>query len=527
MKFSGCVLVAAAAIAVGAESSTSFFDKWSDSDIKQYLKDNGHEVADKVQQPLESLKELALKEWQKHNEQKPWWKIWDNQEDSGSWLQEESDSEVGDWLFDTWSADSLKKLLKSARLKYDSSSSRDALVSTAKNNFKKISDKVGASGFYPSEPFFKHWETSDLKNWLAEYGISYDQAKSTRDDLLKKVRDNIHRATKYYDDERLELLTSLNFLSDYYDNDGSLDAVDFSSWSPSVLKKWLNLHKVKLDETLAEDRDYLINLATKSKNLLNDDVEWLSNAAQKQVSSSLSNGPDAILSLWDSAVGKGDKPKYDSGDEEEEEVINDTFLLDVEYWPKQKLKEFLEARDISYPVLSTRKDLRNMVIKYRSKPVKNLKDVDSAWFPGFSLGQNLQQWSVENTQAAKDALGSARDKLRDWTSGSYEKAEDSAESAGAEVKSNSKNVANNFKQKMSDWTDIFESWTADELTKYLNNFGIRVPTSFTKKKLVRMAKANSKSFFGPRLEPSYFDRLNKKVREWANYGYSYILQTVS
>ncbi|AGO12894.1 AaceriADL360Cp [[Ashbya] aceris (nom. inval.)] len=685
MRVSHWMIAVSAALAAGATASSAV-EQWNVADLKEYLKDSGQEVA---QDSLDALKEAASREWEKRTSgsKSVLDLLWRPKQTPHDWFGSDYSNPVSEWLFNTWPGEELQKLLKHSRVKTDPTWSRDKLVAVAKRNFKKISETLGVSGYYPSESYFKLWDNSELKDWLEDYGIPYSKGEKARDYLLKVVRENIRRASDFYHDERYEVLTSVGFLNEEFSRTGTVDHVDFSSWPLDSLRSWLEVHKLKFDKNMAEDKKYLVSLAEKNKNLLMDDVEWLGSIAQKELSEILKRkdeamkrgkdaaakskhaikqsgedavqygkdagnaamnygknvgkdavnagkdavnagkhagkdavnagkdavnagkhaGKDAVNAGKDAvnagkhagkdAVNAGKKAGKDAvkagkhagkdavdagrdavhdavnagkhagkdavdagrdavhagreagrdaveagretgdsfvhhgkdmlhaGQESAEslwdsikgyfnradDVINDTFLLDVDNWPKRRLKHFLEARGVKYSLLSTRKDLLKSVIKHRNKPVRDLKETKHKWFPSWTL-DNLQHWSSEKTEQGKEKYNSAKDHLK---------------AGGNKVHDQSKETNEAIKQKIDDWIETFNSWTTEDLQTYLRSFGIQAPKSYKKDQLVNLALKHSKAFFGSSTESttsSYLRFLPQKAREWVNYGYSLLVR---
>ncbi|AEY95855.1 FADL360Cp [Eremothecium gossypii FDAG1] len=645
MRVSHWMIAVSAALAAGATASSAA-EQWNVADLKEYLKDSGQEVA---HDSLDALRDAASKEWEKHTDGRKSMLdlLWRPKQTPHDWFGSDYTNPVSEWLFNTWPVEELQKLLKHSRVKTDPTWSRDKLVAVSKRNFKKISETLGVSGYYPSESYFKLWDSSELKEWLDDYGIPYSKAATARDQLLKVVRENIRRASDFYHDERYEVLTSVGFLNDEFSRTGTVDHVDFSSWPLDSLRSWLEVHKLKFDRNMAEDKQYLVALAEKNKKLLMDDVEWLGSIAQKELAE-IFKQKDAAMKLSKEAAGKsknaikksgqnavqygkdagnaamgygknvgkdavnagrdvanagkhagkdavnagkdavntgkhagkdavnagkkagkdavaagkhagkdvvdagrdaihagkeagmdavevgreaGDsfvhhgKDLFHAGQESAEslwdsikgyfnkadDVINDTFLLDVENWPKRRLKHFLEARGVKYSLLSTRKDLLKSVIKYRNKPVHDLKETKNKWFPSWTL-ENLQHWSSEKTEQGKEKYNSAKDHLK----------------AGSnKVQDQSKEANEAIKQKIDDWVETFNSWTTDDLQTYLRSFGIQPPKSYKKDQLVDLALKHSKAFFGSSSDSSesgYFRFVPRIARKWFNYGYSLLVR---
>ncbi|SCU86163.1 LADA_0D12706g1_1 [Lachancea dasiensis] len=386
MKIAGLVLLASLA----AADVQGLYEKWTSNDLEQYLHDQKQTLQKAGSENVEVLRKHAADAWNKQTQPTPWWKFWASRTRLADFANNQDP--ISEWFFDTWTAKDLRKLLSKSKVKYNSDLSRDALVSKAKENFQKISDSNQLSGLYPSQQYFANWDEYDLKAWLDEYRIPYEKSKAKKDELLAKVRENIYAASRFADDERLNLLDTLDFADqELVDKAGKVKEQVFNSWSTREIEDWLRSHKVKLEDSAAHDRKYVLGLANKNKKLLQDDAAWYLEASKKKASPFFSKSEAAVASVWDQTLYKWQNIKdyfYQS-----DNVVNHTFLLGVETWPKKRLRAFLDARGVSYPILSTRADLLELVKQYRNRPLTNLASSPAVaeFFDGWSF-ENLKGW---------------------------------------------------------------------------------------------------------------------------------------
>lgn len=506
-----------------ADVSTNIYpyDKWSTSDLQQYLKDQGQSLSDYTAASLDDLKKTVSETWENNARPKPWWNFWSH---GNSKLPTfgEGKEQVSDWIFDTWSRKDLRKLLSKNGVSFDVDMSRDGLVNAAKKNFDKISKKLGTSGYYPSDSYFQNWDDYDLKAWLDEYRIPYNKAGAKKDELLAKVRENIYDVSRYADDERSNLLESIDLANQQVvDKANQLKEDAFNSWSTDDLKKWLESHKVKVQQKTGDEKEYLVELANKHKNFLKDDIAWYLERAKKESSPLLGKSKEAVSSAWGSTKDKfqGLQGYWDGS------AINDAFLIGVESWPKERLRSFLDARGIKYPIFVTRRELVEMVKQYRNEPLKRLQDIaaSSSVFEGWSL-DNLKQWIRDKTP--NDGLGvpevyqTATDKLHDVLG----KAQKQGGDAVTYAQEKGDDVSSLVSGKLDELSESFESWSVEDLKRYLKSYGIHTSSSASKETLLQQAKQNTQWFFGTYKEP-YYKKIPRKAREWANYGYYYIFRS--
>ncbi|SCU93893.1 LAMI_0E15962g1_1 [Lachancea mirantina] len=557
---------------LAAAEVANIYDRWTTSDLEQFLKDEKHGVQKSGRETLESLRKSAAEVWDKSAKPVPWWKFWDQGNAAQrAWARYYAAKEpVADWLFSTWSDSQLRQLLKRSKVKVQSDMSRDRLAALARENFDKISHSVDSSGLYPSEGYFKDWSDADLKNWLREYHVSFDDAREKRDALLASVREHMYKASEYADDERKNLLETLDVANQQLlDKAGNVKDAAFDKWSTRELEEWLQSHKVAIrDKAAAEyvhDRDYLLKQAEKHKNYLKDDLEWYASALQKQASPILSKSEDAVMSVWEST--KGRVSDWKNWFVHDDNIVNHTFLIGVETWPKKKLRAFLDARNVPYSMLSTRATLLDLVKQYRNRPLTNVAKSPQVaeFFDGWSY-ENVRNWvqaknedsmevyqkasdkvselvsqaqqkgadAVDYTQQkGKDAADYAQQLGKDAADYAQKKGKDAAEytqqlgkEAADYTHKKGKDALDYTQQKGADavdyaqqkgadaadeWTHVFKTWTVEDLTDYVKSFGIKPQPTSTKDKLVEQAKENAQWFFGYKPEP-FYKRVPKKLK---------------
>ncbi|CUS23816.1 LAQU0S12e00672g1_1 [Lachancea quebecensis] len=446
MKVTGVVLLASLA----AADVASFYDKWSSSDLQQYLKDSKQALQETGEQNLDALKKQAQEVWNKQTQPTPWWKFWERKTTLADFTSNQDP--ISEWFFDSWSAKDLRKLLSKNKVKFDVEASRDELAQAAKKNFNSISSKLGASGLYPSESYFQNWDEYDLKSWLDEYKVPYDKAHAKKDELLSKVRENIYDASRYVDDERLNLLEQLDFANQQISSKaGKIKDEVFDSWSTKELGEWLRSHKVKLEDKASHDRKYLLNVAQKNKKLLKDDAQWYLETVQEKASPFLGKTEEAAASVWDQTVGK--LKNWKDYLYHDDNVINDTFLIGVESWPKKRLRSFLDARGISYSIFSTRSSLLDLVKQHRNQPVKNLTESPAVaeFFDGWSF-ENLKEWVKDKNDdiTSSDVYKSASNKVSEIMGHAQKKGSDAAEYAKDKGSDAAEHASQLAKEKGSD-----------------------------------------------------------------------------
>lgn len=380
-----------------AAQSAFDFDKWSHNDLLDYVNDHMSNLKDVASESMDDLKKDASEVWEQNAHPKPWWKFWASDDKQFPWVKSSS-SPVSDWLFNSWSKEDLYNFLKKHKIDAQLEDSKDQLVNKVQENFNDISKKLDSSGYYPSSSYFNDWSIDDLKNWLKEYNIPAERSiKDKKDELIKQVRKNIYQVSAKVEKERLNLLDSLDLANkQFLDKTGELKENIFDTWSKDDLEKWLASHKVKLDEKMMDSHDYLVETANNNYDLLKDDINWYLKTLKKKSSPFLQKTPEYVDSVWGSVSSKAEDV-YSKTKGKTNEVINDTFLIGVDNWSKDRLKAFLDIRDINYSMFATKKELAQMVRDSRNKPLRDVKE------GYFHYLDTFKDWANEKREAVKDS----------------------------------------------------------------------------------------------------------------------------
>lgn len=478
--YSILLTVTAGAVTVAARQANFHFDGWTHQDLQQYVEDQKKNMERLGSQSLDDLKEILSDKWSLSSQPKPWWHIWPSS-DSDSWFRHDTSTPISDWFFDTWSQSDLEKFLKRNKIDFDPKASKDTLVNAAKENFKQVSEKLDCSGFYPATGYFSDWSVDDLKDWLNEYEIPYDKASETKDDLLDKVRENLYHASELAEEKRLDVLNALDLAGkQLVDKAGQIKEDVFNTFSTQQLADWLQSHKVAVDEKTAENRDALIKLAKEHANLLKDDVSWYGNTLSKKASPYLSKSPEYVESVWDKTMQKFGG-LFSHFRHKTNHVINDTFLVDLDNWTRDRLKTYLDVRGVKYHLLSTNSQLREMVKEARNKPLKNVQEGYARLTEGVNY-ENMKNWAQDKADQIQD-------------SDVYSTVSDKIDSLNKDTQNWAQDLGNK-------WMDNLNSWSVEDLKVYLKSFGVDSTTS-TKDDLIKAAKLKTQMFFGTFNEPWY------------------------
>ncbi|ODV61838.1 double-strand break repair enhancer MSC1 ASCRUDRAFT_138540 [Ascoidea rubescens DSM 1968] len=393
------------------------------------------------------------------------------------------EEEFKSWFFKSWSKDDLYNFLTKNGIEVSNTvrDSKDELAKMVEDNFDEIAKKSKKSGKYAGLWIFSYWNESSLKQWLDENKISYDESLS-RDELIKNVRDNIYDVSRGVSNKAEEgrrgIWNTLENQKDtIYKTSEDIKKDFFDLWSKDDIYKWLSENGlIDGGKEIQRNKDQLIEVALKNKDKLFGD--W---------------------SKWNNWKGGLDKSKTKS-----ENLINDTFLVGVENWPKDRLKLYLKSRGVSYGAFTRRKELVKLVEENKFKPVKFSnwgKDSVSGneWiFEGWSV-DNLKKFLKENKQSTEGTFKEVLDRsvnlyhdllskneelkktINEEVGAKQEQIKKTGESFWTQIKyyfpfsyfSGAKTTPTNRESSWNDYFD-FKTWEESDLVNYLSSFGYKL-----------------------------------------------------
>ena len=176
------------------QSSFNLFHKFTDSDWTDFLKD--HDLTKITKEKSKDLKEYCSDKWHEmisddnYKNSPDYLSSWFNSikdsalvqdtktkikdskitkeiKDKASGLQKSSD-DISSWLFDSWDVDTLRDFLRknNVYLSQDLTTThdKDKLIKVCKDNFKYLSNKVKASGYYLSNGYLDSWSDNELRS---------------------------------------------------------------------------------------------------------------------------------------------------------------------------------------------------------------------------------------------------------------------------------------------------------------------------------------------------------------------------
>lgn len=318
-------------------NSSNFFNKLTDTDWSEFLKDHG--MTKVTKEKSKSLKDYCSDKWhelisdENYENTPDYLSTWfqsikdsDLVQDTKSKIKDskitkevkdkignfkQSSEDISSWLFESWDVDTLRGFLKKNNiyLSQDLSTThdKDKLVKVCKDNFKYLSNRAKASGYYLSNSYLDSWSDKDLTAWLDKYKIKH-QKKATSDDLKKLVKDNLYKITDTLKKTKTELLTNLDVDSwsgDLLDKKKSSDAkikTLLDNLSKPDLVKWLKSHNIEFDKNFDFNSDKDLTAFIKKNNYvdyLSDDISDYLNDKKNQANSLLQKSSKQISSQFE------------------------------------------------------------------------------------------------------------------------------------------------------------------------------------------------------------------------------------
>lgn len=377
-------------------AATDGLSTWKEKDVKHFLKDRQiefsekesfEELSKKAEVEFENLKNIH-RETVKDNSQQHI--LATNPKDALTNIFPahinwnylfESNAEhaklVKNWIFESWSIEGLKDFLTNNKIKFDKNYSKQDLIDLAQKEYDNIAQGHDVSGYYPGDWIYQGWSVDRLKQWLEDHELEFD-SKDDRESLLSKVKHNNYIASLSNIDNKNSLLDSLDLSqASIFDKTGKVKDEFFDTWSYGQLREWLYYHgfintkpSVYADEL---DADKLKKIAKSHQKYLISDIKKWTDQAKKSADPYLSKGADKKKTL--------------------DNVINDTFLIGVEKWSKDRLKEFLRSRNVKFSQFASKNQLVDLV--------KRSKDVKLA----YKQNSNPASWLVQSWST---------DKIKEW-----------------------------------------------------------------------------------------------------------------
>lgn len=488
-----------------------FFDKFSESDLHEFLKDHNIPMytGKTKDTSAESLKEYCSEKWDElfspegyeNTDYSSWFahlkdvilpshkskpeQIIDDLKDKVSQAANKvtgndaksnkiDSSDIADWLFNSWDISTLKSFLKENKIYIaDKLYTKDELIKICKDHFGQLNTYLKSSGYYVSDKYFSKWTKEDFQKWLKTNKIQY-KADSQLEDLKKLVRANIYKVSTSLQQIKYDLFDNLDLqsfggklLSTHETVDEKIHDLMENLSKPDLLK-WLKLHDVDLKGfNINDDKEFVKKFKKEHYiDYLTSDLTSYLKYKQKQAA----NTGDSLLSKSSKQI-ESQYENYKSGYDNAVEKASNT-LDDYSSWSLETLQDFEDKlnKEFGYH----KKKLHNNkeeILKYVQSVSDNNKDKfakfynsvkkdvlpdlkDSASEKVDGLSDFFENWSLENLQKwVNDGISSADDQksLVEKAKQKFSKSESST--------SNVKNF----------WDNTFNSWSKEDLTSFLDN----------------------------------------------------------
>lgn len=543
-------------IVVDDTDESSLFSKFTDTDWSEFLNDHG--ITKLTKEKSKSLKDYCSSKWhelisdENYENSPDYLSSWFNSiKDSdlvhdtkekikdakltkdikdkvGSFKQ--SSDDISSWLFDSWDVESLRNFLKKNNiyLSQDLSTThdKDKLVKVCKENFKYLSNRVKASGYYLSNGYLDSWSDNDLTTWLDKYKIKH-QKKASSDDLKKLVKENLYKVSGTLKKTKSDLLKNLDvdswsgdLLNKSKNKDAKIQSL-LDNLSKPDLVKWLKSHNIDFDENFNFNSDKDLAKFIKDNNyidyLSNDISDYLAEKKsefEKHGDSLLKKSSKQISSQLDNLKSKSE----DNFEDLKDWSIENLEILQKDLSSKYNIasKKTYETKDeILKNIEKIKKDNEDTFNDYYDQVVSSLTKQTghiSSFFNDWSL-DNLKKWAGDSASTINDNKNELVEKSKDKFDQLYS--------------SNKKEAHNKAKDLKNFWDETLDSWSTEDLKEYLVNLKKKKiinddESSFSKldrQQLYEKCKENTLWFItaGHYTPPSTKDRLLQKLQNQVNF----------
>ena len=543
-------------IVVDDTDESSLFSKFTDTDWSEFLNDHG--ITKLTKEKSKSLKDYCSSKWhelisdENYENSPDYLSSWFNSiKDSdlvhdtkekikdakltkdikdkvGSFKQ--SSDDISSWLFDSWDVESLRNFLKKNNiyLSQDLSTThdKDKLVKVCKENFKYLSNRVKASGYYLSNGYLDSWSDNDLTTWLDKYKIKH-QKKASSDDLKKLVKENLYKVSGTLKKTKSDLLKNLDvdswsgdLLNKSKNKDAKIQSL-LDNLSKPDLVKWLKSHNIDFDEKFNFNSDKDLAKFIKDNNyidyLSNDISDYLAEKKsefEKHGDSLLKKSSKQITSQLDNLKSKSE----DNFEDLKDWSIENLEILQKDLSSKYNIaskKTYKTKDEILKNIEKIKKDNEDTFNDYYDQVVSSLTKQTghiSSFFNDWSL-DNLKKWAGDSASTINDNKNELVEKSKDKFDQLYS--------------SNKKEAHNKAKDLKNFWDETLDSWSTEDLKEYLVNLKKKKiinddESSFSKldrQQLYEKCKENTLWFItaGHYTPPSTKDRLLQKLQNQVNF----------
>jgi len=421
--------------------------EWDAPQLQSYLSDTGKQIDEKRKEGKDSLVDSVKSSWQETEKS-----------------ADDAYTSVKDWIFNSWGESQLKAFLDRHGIPNPNPRTRDTYLSTARENYQTVANKLGETTAYPGNWLYETWTDSDLKKWLDEHGYPAPQP-TTRDKLIASVRRNSRLASFSAGNAKQYVQDSI-----------------FDTWSDSSLKEFLDKNNVKVPQ--GSTRNELLALARRNKSYLTgDNISASASSAYKSVTSAGSKATDTASDYTQGA--------FDS-------VINT--------WSDSALKAYLDSRGVPVPQKSKRDELLAKVRLHKHKAATGY----GAWTFDTWTTDNLRSWLEDRGQKVSNGASASRDELYVSVVDYYNSASSAASAAptgaASSVSSGASKATDGAQAAYDSLTSsiaqatgtvknaAFDTWSDSELKAYLDRYGVHTYQGTSRNELIAMARRNAHAF---------------------------------
>lgn len=371
---------------------------------------------------------------------------------------------------DSWTDSSLKSFLDHNKIPSPQPRSRDALLTTARQNYDAVAKQLGEYASYPGDWLYASWSESELKQFLDERGIPAPQP-STRDKLIARVRRNARLAS-------LNMSSASAAASASYSSglseaskaaasaQTSLSDMLFDAWSDSQLKEFLDTHGIPVPQ--GSKKNEMIALARKHRAQLENSASSLSATGASAFGAATSSAGNEYAKATDDAALKAE----------------DEFNKAVELWSESRLKAYLDSRGVPVPQGSKKDELLAQVRLHKHKAATGW----SAWTFDTWTVDNLRKYLEAHGKKAKSTAKADRDQLLKQAQDAYASA---SKTGGSQYASVTSYLAQNTDAAKD---SAFDLWSDSDLKSYLDSYGVPNYQGSTTNQLRAEAKKQANYF---------------------------------
>lgn len=421
------------------------------------------------------------------NKTLPWLDLYFN----SSSLPKMGGDALKDWLFVSWSRDTLQSFLKEHAIPFKITQTKDELLSVINSNMDKLNKdfkQFDKKKSLMDSKFFNKWSIEDLNSWLHENKINIDKSiANNRDNLIQLVTKNLYSISVQKEKAKYEMFYLMNLANKkLFDNTkkGEITINSFKDFSKEDLNEWLKFHGYEVNKKMAKNRDQLLKQAQTHLDLLKDDVDWYIKKSKEMTSPYIGKNPEFLESLYSGASEYASQGKEHAASKLSPHHV----MAVIDNWSEEFMtKVFGHSKPKSS--LSVAKDeIKQKVMKHTPDTLKP-EDVKHPYL----------YWPM--------------DKMKNWFYNTKQQVGDSE-------------IYDQMNQKMKDLNEhmdrLFQSWTIEDLKEYMNTMNIPFTEPPEKETLMEKAKDYTRRMLGYEPESTY-QKYSRKAREISRNIYDSII----